>query len=114
MSLQVCCRLTNRVLNKYELEFDYQLAICDANVLTTPVLLCLPTDCGLVAGCVEVGCSSTKAELKHWSEMLANPRRPIAKWHTLKPMAGELDKYFISMLQLTTVINTKSNLVILC
>jgi len=40
-------------------------------------------------GCVEVGCNSTKAELKHWSEMLANPRRPIAKWHTLKPMAVE-------------------------
>ena len=43
---------------------------------------------GSVSGCVEVGCSSTRAELKHWSEMLANPRRPIAKWHTLKPIVG--------------------------
>jgi len=40
-------------------------------------------------GCVEVGCSSSKAELKHWSEMLANPRRPIAKWHTLKAISVE-------------------------
>ena len=44
------------------------------------------------AGCVEVGCSSSKAELKHWSEMLANPRRPIAKWHTLKAMSVEKSK----------------------
>ena len=41
------------------------------------------------AGCVEVGCSSTKAELRHWSEMLENPRRPIAKWHTLKNITCE-------------------------
>ena len=38
---------------------------------------------------MEVGCSSCKTELKHWSEMLANPRRPIAKWHTLKPISVE-------------------------
>ena len=36
-----------------------------------------------------MGCSSSKAELKHWSEMLANPRRPIAKWHTLKAISVE-------------------------
>merc|ERR1712032_845107 len=40
-------------------------------------------------GCVEVGCSSTKAELRHWSEMLENPRRPIAKWHTLRTITYE-------------------------
>lgn len=31
---------------------------------------------------------SSKAQgtaLKHWSDMLANPRRPIAQWHPLKP-----------------------------
>ena len=75
----------------------------DANVLSALLLLCLLFTDWITAGCVEVGCNSTKAELKHWSEMLANPRRPIAKWHTLKPMAGEwarLDKYFISMLRL--------------
>ena len=38
---------------------------------------------------MEVGCSSTKAELRHWSEMLENPRRPIAKWHTLKNITCE-------------------------
>uniref|UniRef100_UPI00358DE578 synaptotagmin-1-like isoform X1 n=2 Tax=Myxine glutinosa TaxID=7769 RepID=UPI00358DE578 len=32
-----------------------------------------------------VGCSSTGTELRHWSDMLANPRRPIAQWHSLKP-----------------------------
>jgi len=33
---------------------------------------------------VAVGCSATGTELKHWSDMLANPRRPIAQWHTLR------------------------------
>merc|ERR1719232_532356 len=31
-------------------------------------------------------CSS---ELRHWSEMLENPRRPIAKWHTLRNITSE-------------------------
>jgi hypothetical protein len=35
-------------------------------------------------GHVVVGCSASGAELKHWSDMLANPRRPIAQWHTLR------------------------------
>ncbi|XP_058873892.1 synaptotagmin-1-like [Acipenser ruthenus] len=35
-------------------------------------------------GKVFVGCNSTGTELRHWSDMLANPRRPIAQWHTLK------------------------------
>lgn len=37
-------------------------------------------------GQVALGCSSTGNELKHWSEMLANPRRPIAQWHVLKAL----------------------------
>ncbi|XP_041093594.1 synaptotagmin Va isoform X2 [Polyodon spathula] len=36
-------------------------------------------------GKVFVGYNSTGTELRHWSDMLANPRRPIAQWHTLKP-----------------------------
>ncbi|XP_072444911.1 synaptotagmin-1-like isoform X1 [Chiloscyllium punctatum] len=32
-----------------------------------------------------VGCNATGAELRHWSDMLSNPRRPIAQWHTLQP-----------------------------
>lgn len=32
-----------------------------------------------------VGSSATGTELRHWSDMLANPRRPIAQWHSLKP-----------------------------
>nr|XP_033817051.1 synaptotagmin-5 [Geotrypetes seraphini] len=36
-------------------------------------------------GKVFVGCNSTGTELRHWSDMLANPRRPIAQWHTLQP-----------------------------
>uniref|UniRef100_A0A2K5W755 Synaptotagmin 5 n=1 Tax=Macaca fascicularis TaxID=9541 RepID=A0A2K5W755_MACFA len=26
-----------------------------------------------------------KASLRHWADMLANPRRPIAQWHSLRP-----------------------------
>uniref|UniRef100_A0A3Q2FSE1 C2 domain-containing protein n=1 Tax=Cyprinodon variegatus TaxID=28743 RepID=A0A3Q2FSE1_CYPVA len=31
-----------------------------------------------------LGGNSTGTELRHWSDMLANPRRPIAQWHSLK------------------------------
>lgn len=33
-----------------------------------------------------LGCNATGTELRHWSDMLANPRRPIAQWHTLVEM----------------------------
>jgi len=35
-------------------------------------------------GHVMVGCNASGTEVKHWSDMLANPRRPIAQWHTLR------------------------------
>ncbi|CAD5113445.1 DgyrCDS2612 [Dimorphilus gyrociliatus] len=37
-------------------------------------------------GRIVLGCTATGAELRHWSDMLANPRRPIAQWHTLQEM----------------------------
>ncbi|XP_050812259.1 synaptotagmin-2 isoform X1 [Gopherus flavomarginatus] len=36
-------------------------------------------------GKVFVGSKASGTELRHWSDMLANPRRPIAQWHSLKP-----------------------------
>ncbi|XP_037903939.1 synaptotagmin 1-like isoform X1 [Hermetia illucens] len=42
-------------------------------------------------GRVILGCNATGTELRHWSDMLASPRRPIAQWHTLKD-AEEGDK----------------------
>ncbi|XP_023689970.1 synaptotagmin-2-like isoform X2 [Paramormyrops kingsleyae] len=36
-------------------------------------------------GKIFVGSQATGTELRHWSDMLANPRRPIAQWHPLKP-----------------------------
>ncbi|XP_056137606.1 synaptotagmin-1b [Lampris incognitus] len=36
-------------------------------------------------GKVLLGGSSSGTELRHWSDMVANPRRPIAQWHGLKP-----------------------------
>ncbi|CBY31272.1 unnamed protein product [Oikopleura dioica] len=39
-------------------------------------------------GKLTLGChASGSEELRHWSDMLASPRRPIAQWHTL--MQGE-------------------------
>lgn len=35
-------------------------------------------------GKVVLGCGANGSELRHWSDMLASPRRPIAQWHTLK------------------------------
>uniref|UniRef100_A0A3B4FND6 Synaptotagmin n=1 Tax=Pundamilia nyererei TaxID=303518 RepID=A0A3B4FND6_9CICH len=36
-------------------------------------------------GKVLLGGNSTGTEQRHWSDMLANPRRPIAQWHSLQP-----------------------------
>uniref|UniRef100_A0A8C0GY48 Synaptotagmin 8 n=1 Tax=Chelonoidis abingdonii TaxID=106734 RepID=A0A8C0GY48_CHEAB len=33
-----------------------------------------------------LGCRATGNQLRHWSDMLANPRRPIAQWHNLQPV----------------------------
>ncbi|XP_014484797.1 PREDICTED: synaptotagmin 1 isoform X2 [Dinoponera quadriceps] len=35
-------------------------------------------------GKVVLGQNASGTELRHWSDMLASPRRPIAQWHTLK------------------------------
>ncbi|XP_026856979.2 synaptotagmin Vb isoform X1 [Electrophorus electricus] len=32
-----------------------------------------------------IGYRATGVGLRHWSDMLANPRRPVAQWHTLQP-----------------------------
>ncbi|NXK08212.1 SYT1 protein, partial [Herpetotheres cachinnans] len=32
-----------------------------------------------------LGCRATGNQLRHWSDMLSNPRRPLAQWHTLQP-----------------------------
>uniref|UniRef100_A0A8B9UUS1 Synaptotagmin 8 n=1 Tax=Anas zonorhyncha TaxID=75864 RepID=A0A8B9UUS1_9AVES len=38
-----------------------------------------------------LGCRATGNQLRHWSDMLANPRRPLAQWHSLQP-ADVVDK----------------------
>uniref|UniRef100_A0A8C1BX18 Synaptotagmin Va n=1 Tax=Cyprinus carpio carpio TaxID=630221 RepID=A0A8C1BX18_CYPCA len=32
-----------------------------------------------------IGFGASGVGLRHWSDMLANPRRPVAQWHTLQP-----------------------------
>ncbi|KAF7647518.1 hypothetical protein LDENG_00171180 [Lucifuga dentata] len=32
-----------------------------------------------------IGYGASGVGLRHWSDMLANPRRPVAQWHTLQP-----------------------------
>ncbi|KAG9475668.1 hypothetical protein GDO78_003852, partial [Eleutherodactylus coqui] len=41
-------------------------------------------------GKIFLGCRSSGNALRHWSDMLAHPRRPIAQWHSLQP-AEEVD-----------------------
>ncbi|KAJ8984364.1 hypothetical protein NQ317_003511 [Molorchus minor] len=36
-----------------------------------------------------LGYNASGTELRHWSDMLASPRRPIAQWHTLKDPEDE-------------------------
>ncbi|KAJ7344362.1 hypothetical protein JRQ81_000312 [Phrynocephalus forsythii] len=38
-----------------------------------------------------LSCRATGNQLRHWSDMLANARRPMAQWHSLQPME-EIDK----------------------
>ncbi|PIO38621.1 Synaptotagmin-1, partial [Aquarana catesbeiana] len=42
-------------------------------------------------GKIFLGCRASGNALRHWSDMLAHPRRPIAQWHTLQA-AEEVDK----------------------
>ncbi|XP_051779461.1 synaptotagmin VIII [Erpetoichthys calabaricus] len=35
-------------------------------------------------GKIFLGCNASGNQLQHWSDMLSNPRRPIAQWHTLQ------------------------------
>ena len=44
-------------------------------------------------GKVQLGCDAKGPELRHWSEMLATPRRPVAQWHTLKDIEGWFGKH---------------------
>ncbi|NXE36447.1 SYT1 protein, partial [Ptilorrhoa leucosticta] len=32
-----------------------------------------------------LGCRATGNQLRHWSDVLSNPRRPLAQWHILQP-----------------------------
>ncbi|XP_060743138.1 synaptotagmin VIII [Tachysurus vachellii] len=34
-------------------------------------------------GKIFLGCDATGNQLRHWADMLSNPRRPLAQWHTL-------------------------------
>lgn len=34
-------------------------------------------------GKIYLGCSATGNQLRHWADMLSNPRKPVAQWHTL-------------------------------
>ncbi|XP_029952046.1 synaptotagmin VIII [Salarias fasciatus] len=34
-------------------------------------------------GKIYLGCDATGNQLRHWADMLSNPRRPVAQWHTL-------------------------------
>ncbi|KAM4588835.1 synaptotagmin-2-like isoform 3-T4 [Odontesthes bonariensis] len=47
-------------------------------------------------GKIFVGSKATGLGLKHWSDMLSNPRRPIAQWHVLQP-EEEIDGQLASL-----------------
>lgn len=69
------------------------LEVCPA-LLQTVQLLVTVVDYDRVGasepiGQVLLGGQQKGAELRHWSEMLSTPRRPVAQWHTLKPMKSE-------------------------
>lgn len=34
-------------------------------------------------GKIFLGCDASGNQLRHWADMLSNPRRPVAQWHNL-------------------------------
>ncbi|KAK9517339.1 hypothetical protein VZT92_025220 [Zoarces viviparus] len=34
-------------------------------------------------GKIFLGCDASGNQLRHWADMLSNPRRPVAQWHSL-------------------------------
>lgn len=53
----------------------------------TLVLTCIDYDrigTSDAIGKIVLGCNASGTELRHWMDMLASPRRPIAQWHSLK------------------------------
>jgi len=44
-------------------------------------------------GKVLLGCDQKGPEGRHWTEMLASPRRPVAQWHTLKDIESKLHNF---------------------
>lgn len=42
-------------------------------------------------GKVVMGANASGTELRHWTDMLASPRRPIAQWHSLKDPTDPID-----------------------
>ena len=55
-------------------------------------------------GKVLLGCDTKGAELRHWSEMLANPRRPVAQWHTLKALESKTHTFTYFFLHTNAII----------
>ena len=52
-------------------------------------------------GKVSLGYNRKGAELKHWKEMVENPRRPVIHWHVLKVYISQcacfLKEFFFSL-----------------
>ena len=74
-------------LNPYFNEsFQFEVPFEQINKVSIRVLV---VDYDRIGACdpigkVEVGPNCQGNELRHWMDMLASPRRPIAQWHSLK------------------------------
>lgn len=74
-------------LNPYFNEsFTFEVAFDQINKVSVKVTV---IDYDRIGACdpigwTEVGPNCVGAELRHWMDMLATPRRPIAQWHSLK------------------------------
>ena len=74
--------LENRIESKYFFvnfvfslkRVTLELTVCDYDRIGTSDPI----------GKVSLGYNRKGAELKHWKEMVENPRRPVIHWHVLK------------------------------
>ena len=58
----------------FEKRVTLELTVCDYDRIGTSDPI----------GKVSLGYNRKGAELKHWKEMVENPRRPVIHWHVLK------------------------------
>ena len=113
---QACCFLLSnqgwkRTSNRSQSVFDNISGICWFQRVNLELIVADYDRIGSSdpIGKVLLGYNRKSLELKHWKEMIENPRRPIVHWHVLKVRIVSLQK-----LKVTSMLDTCLQSLITC